>query len=388
MSAKYHVNHNTGEVGLCSAKFKCPYGGNSGVENHYDTEAEARTAYEESMSLKKLTPLTRKGGNSQSELNALAKTADDPTTIDSIIEKAGKRALSSLSKNPNVNEDQLVRIEEKVDDKNIIKNLKHHNNYPLARLTEDDIAGFSRAEREEIAKRDDLDDRALDLVSKGTDYSETHRVIMVSALSNHENKLSAQKVNHLVEKNPNLLMHAKKRPNFDMSEAVKIVDTNALNSILRREQDPEVIRAGYARVSQMQDRENLYRVILGNKNTPSEVIDELAESAKEKSDAALLVYNNPNSSPEALAKVATNETVVSMKKLDALESEGKLGNIVSNTKNRNRNRNRGYMFDPAKIKEYGLTAFDVDTYVRHKKQDYLFGVKYNEETGEYTGWID
>lgn len=387
MSAKYHVNHN-GEVGLCGAKFKCPYGGNSGVENHYDTEVEARAAYEESMSLKKLTPLTRKGGNSQSELNTLAKTADDPTTIDNIIEKAGKRALSSLSKNPNVNEDQLVRIEEKVDDKNITRNLKHHNNYPLARLTEEDIAGFSRAEREEIAKRNNLDDRALDLISKGNDFSETNMAIMVSALSNHENKLSAQKVNHLVEKNPNLLMHAKKHPNFDMSEAVKTVDISALNSILRREQDPEVIRAGYARVSQMQERENLSRVILGNKNTPSEVIDELAEDAKEKGADALLVYNNPNSSPEALAKVSTNETVVSMKKLDDLESEGKLGNIVSNTKTGSRRRNRGYTFDPAKVKEYGLTAFDVDTYVRHKKQDFLFGTQYNEETGEYTGWID
>lgn len=47
--AKYHINDNgvTAECG--AAKGKCPFGGVSGVENHFNTPKEARTAYEAKM---------------------------------------------------------------------------------------------------------------------------------------------------------------------------------------------------------------------------------------------------------------------------------------------------------------------------------------------------
>lgn len=51
MSVKWHVNNISGEVGKCSAeKSKCPYGGNSGKENHYTTKKEAIEKYESIMS--------------------------------------------------------------------------------------------------------------------------------------------------------------------------------------------------------------------------------------------------------------------------------------------------------------------------------------------------
>lgn len=43
--SKYHVN-SKGETGKCSAKTKCPFGGETGVENHFSTEKEARAFYE------------------------------------------------------------------------------------------------------------------------------------------------------------------------------------------------------------------------------------------------------------------------------------------------------------------------------------------------------
>lgn len=48
MRNKYHVNPETGAPGLCRAKNgKCPYGGRSGVENHYSTFGEAQLAAQE-----------------------------------------------------------------------------------------------------------------------------------------------------------------------------------------------------------------------------------------------------------------------------------------------------------------------------------------------------
>lgn len=41
---KYHVNPKTGATGLCSAKKKCWYGGESGLENHYTTLNDAEAA--------------------------------------------------------------------------------------------------------------------------------------------------------------------------------------------------------------------------------------------------------------------------------------------------------------------------------------------------------
>lgn len=45
---KYHVNMETGETGECSAKQKCPFGGDL-ITEHYSNEAEARAAYEKAM---------------------------------------------------------------------------------------------------------------------------------------------------------------------------------------------------------------------------------------------------------------------------------------------------------------------------------------------------
>jgi len=48
--ARFHVNTNTGNTGACkAAKGKCPFGGESGDENHYSSPEEANKAAEEFM---------------------------------------------------------------------------------------------------------------------------------------------------------------------------------------------------------------------------------------------------------------------------------------------------------------------------------------------------
>jgi hypothetical protein len=48
--SKFHINVQTGETGLCSAKINCPFGS---LENdHYPSGQDARSAYEEQMSAK------------------------------------------------------------------------------------------------------------------------------------------------------------------------------------------------------------------------------------------------------------------------------------------------------------------------------------------------
>lgn len=45
--SKFHVNPATGNAGTCKAKRSCPYGDLQ--KDHYDSKAEARTAYEKKM---------------------------------------------------------------------------------------------------------------------------------------------------------------------------------------------------------------------------------------------------------------------------------------------------------------------------------------------------
>lgn len=49
MSNKFHLNPATGSVSRCSAKTKCPFGGKTGAENHFDSIAEARADFENKM---------------------------------------------------------------------------------------------------------------------------------------------------------------------------------------------------------------------------------------------------------------------------------------------------------------------------------------------------
>lgn len=45
---RWHVNRETGDVGLCNATVRtCPYGGETGVENHYASKKEAQEIVEE-----------------------------------------------------------------------------------------------------------------------------------------------------------------------------------------------------------------------------------------------------------------------------------------------------------------------------------------------------
>jgi Mor family transcriptional regulator len=49
---KYHINPETGVVSPCKAKIRCRFGGESGHENHFESESDARVATEALLNLK------------------------------------------------------------------------------------------------------------------------------------------------------------------------------------------------------------------------------------------------------------------------------------------------------------------------------------------------
>lgn len=60
MATRYHVNPKTGEYSICKAKTgKCPFGGTTGRENHFSTEAAARAVSENMNALRQVKKTIR-----------------------------------------------------------------------------------------------------------------------------------------------------------------------------------------------------------------------------------------------------------------------------------------------------------------------------------------
>lgn len=73
MEQRWHVNPHTGTTGRCRVRVKsCPFGGESGTENHYPTEAEAKAAYEASMRRNEIAPPVRRDSLKDMNANDLA----------------------------------------------------------------------------------------------------------------------------------------------------------------------------------------------------------------------------------------------------------------------------------------------------------------------------
>lgn len=101
--AKYHINRDTGEAGLCRAtQGGCPFGGE---EAHHDDVATARAAYEKSMSENTVpTSVTREPRDADTELHGRLSDSyreyqKDPRTEQQQWREDQDKPLSDL--NPN-----------------------------------------------------------------------------------------------------------------------------------------------------------------------------------------------------------------------------------------------------------------------------------------------
>lgn len=106
--SKYHVNPNSGEPGDCGAdKGNCPFGGDSGIENHYDSAEEAQKASEKILdekfgATKKLSRKERqaqqirdKFGEYTEVLNDTSEGYEIPVPRISVDKEAGKRIFEN-----------------------------------------------------------------------------------------------------------------------------------------------------------------------------------------------------------------------------------------------------------------------------------------------------
>ena len=377
----YHTN-DEGKTLPCDNPDNCPFGA-------YDTPGEAQKAYETKMSEQSIPTVSKKTGTKvkQTELNNIAKTSDNPDELDRAIELGSNRVLSNLAKNPNVTGEQLLRIMDKTDDIYVKRAAFNNNNYPLDKLSVEELRKRPYKVLEATAESDNLDDTMAEKLINITNPR--------GIFENHNNKLTAEKITELTKNYKyfsNIYRFVKDNPKFDLKKVISEVSDSDLGSICRNATNPEDIRIVYKEAELRGSIDNTsYSYILYNKNTPSDVIDKISEDEirMKNPDIGLAIYRNPNASDDAKEKaLKSSDVAVSMKKLDELSDSGKLDEIFDNATSGWRGRQQGYNFNTDKVKEFGLNGKDIDTLVRHRFGNYLFGTSYNEKTGEYTGWID
>lgn len=80
MSKKFHVN-SKGEAGECQAKKNCPFGGFTGLENHFNTVEEARNFYETSKASETLITLKNNYDVSNNHFESNVPTLSKDTFI-------------------------------------------------------------------------------------------------------------------------------------------------------------------------------------------------------------------------------------------------------------------------------------------------------------------
>lgn len=99
--SKFHINPNTGKAARCTASVRtCKYGGESGVENHYETAEEARQAFEKSNNDKLFTNHNKSNNSHVPTMSLDTRRAN--------LEKAFREQIPNVDMIKNANNDKFA----------------------------------------------------------------------------------------------------------------------------------------------------------------------------------------------------------------------------------------------------------------------------------------
>lgn len=412
--ARYHIN-SKGEAGICRAhKGACPFGGD---DNHFPTAELARAVYEEEQgnswdasaeAANTLSPaaLAEAADNARGlmystlslkDLNQAIKTSSDPAVFDRMIEIGSDRTFSNFSTNPNADASHLATAYSFAEDPIVRKRLVAHKNFDLSKASPEDFADrfASSMNRPDFWDADYITDAHLDAL-KPADRGPFIR--------NPNNQVSPEYVTKLANDSNNwlVLQAAVESGKYSLADNIDRLDSNTIRGMIDKVKDPRdldaiadrsIREASEPKTDSTADY-NMWFVIR-NENTRPETIERLVENTN-STDALVSAYKNPNTPIAARIKAMEKSPAVAaldtVTKLDDLYG-GRLDKVIVKPAEEQNGRSwssqgRVTKFDPEAVKSLGLTALDIDAFVRYHKGDYLFSAKYDEGTGVYSGYID
>lgn len=401
--SKFHVNPETGKVSQCRATGDgCPFGGETGTENHYESAAEAQSAYEKQMEGHAL-PSTQKPTShiSATELNAQAKTSADFKVQMAAAGRGSTRVLNSLASNPRAFPMALKAAFDRTESESTRLKLIDNSGYPIDTLPADRLKALASSSAEGQQRVVALDERnnVDDIVAEKLVAAGHHR-----SITNFYNEVSMDKRIELADKLPDasLIARVSNTPLTD-PENLKKFSANANYALLGALRNPDSVRVAYERVQAETDQTKITAdeksraddSVLRNRSTPSDVIDRVVESRSKgntlDSFTASAVFKHPNVSPAAKEKALNAPGMAGVKALEGIKAESpaafaSLESAIGSYTTPLRSRQRRVRLNPYAVRDLKMTDEQVRDYVTHYQNTALFQSTYNRETGEYIGY--
>jgi hypothetical protein len=396
-SKKFHINPQTGEVGPCRATTNCPFGDLE--SEHYDSKEEARGAYEKTMSNQLVVDESLDAETlSTSQLNNLAKTTQSNKILNTIVTKGSNRTLANLAKNPRCSADVLALARDRAQDPKIKSALIRHPNFETAYMTDNEFVEVVKSYPYYDPNKNRLlqSSRANDSISRELDapgYSQ--------ALLQNKNNLSPERISELAESDPSLMNSALVSGRYPLADRADKVDLAVFEGSwtgFSRSTDAKGINALAARAARegnLRISQNLVRSPALSNDGLDQLADSMINSGQVDSGLAISMYKHPNANPQVQEKLSANSpTVKSYDKLAKLDNQygGNLEQMIGSGQEQ---RPTGYSskerivhFNPDEVKRLGLDSRDIDTYVRYRKGNHLYGASFDTASGTYRGYID
>lgn len=402
--AKYHITKK-GEPGVCRAAHSCPLGG---ADEHFDNPKAAAQAYEQKMTEQLMPAGMKKDDLGLASLNKLAKVSSDREVLEAAVQRGSDRTFKSLSTNSEAPGDLLVAAHAKAGDESVKDALLVHKNYPVASMSGSDFARAYKLRQKEgswatdpLISSDGFSDDHLSALQADPPKDYTGRTLTVtasSAVRNPNNKLSLEKRVELAEVSYSNVGAAQKSGLYPADRIADLPEDKVYwGNVYSEENSAYVDGYGDWAVKHQESHQaaDIARHVANNPKASSETLDRIARAGM----ASQEVYKNPNTSDatkDLLAK--TDATAASLRKIEKLEAERGDDFRKSLMKPDDGGgtvhpygRYRGYStttvnFDPAKVKEAGLTAADVHVLMDSRR--FNAGARYDEATGVFTGSVD
>lgn len=447
--AKFHLNPETGVARRCNAEERpCPWGGESGTENHYDSIRQAREAYETRRAqdtFKSVTeaevapageptpapnptpteevdpwapppleeavpaaPPTPVGELSEEDVQkmkvvdlvSLATVATDAAAQSLIALKNSPRVHSALIANPEVSEEALLAIAETSTNLAIRTKLVKHDRFPLDAMSIEEIKAQTKAgfgwDRDKVFARKGVTEELLDSYGR----------IPREALANPTAQISENFILARLDQDPMLLPYALETGRLSVKGALSRINGSAITTGY----SARWVRDSASSEEQKLILNDLLKKGEANARTLSTVISGVHTDETTTAAALKALAQDETSDAAALCNVAIKRWGMTPKIAKAVKEQGPSGeSIVKISLLKKKAEENGtdldallgatggkpyggkgtqYHFDAAKVKALGLTSLDMHNYVRNIYGDYLFGARYDEATGSYSGYHD
>lgn len=383
MSDKFHVN-GKGEPGKCSAQHGgCPFGGES---EHHSSPEDARTAFEQANAA---ATFPVKSSRKVSELSQLAKVSGDAAILMEAAENGSDRTFRNIAVNPNATKEALAKAFDRSLDSATKLKLQGNANFPVEKMDAYGLVALRSNPRrlQNLMASNDVTDAQAQVVRD-------HLPMMIGhVVNNSRNKVSPRVLTDLAEYDSYSLMAAIERnPNYPVMDRIKGYNEHQLKVAVSVSRNRDVLRAAVDAPMDNHNREMFLQAAVANRHMPSDALDKMAVQAQ-TGYTQKAIYQHPNTDPATKAAlVKANSEIADLNrlenKIEANREAFRELNAFSVSTITHAGRARSIQFDPKKVKDLGLTAADMHVYIGQVKGNRLNHAKYNEETGEFVGWID